>query len=142
MEAGPKATRRFLVLAAGTRLVAVEARWVRRISRALPVTPLPGARPQLLGLAQFAGEPLPVLDLARLLGAGPGKSSRFPVTVVIWAGKDSDKELVGLAADAALEVVSIAADALIPVGEGIVTAEVALPQGTAEVLDVGRLETA
>lgn len=140
MEAREEATRRFLLLAAGDRLVALEARRVRKISRALPVTPLPGARPQLLGLAQFAGEPLAVLDLAQLLGAGPGQPSRFPITVVIWAGED--KELVGLAADAALALVSIADNALIPVGEGIVAAEVALPQGTAEVIDVARLETA
>lgn len=140
MEAREGAARHFLVLAAGDRLAAVEVRWVRRIARALPVTPLPGARPQLLGLAQFAGEPLPVLDLAQLLGAGPGQPSRFPVTVVIWAGQD--KELVGLAADAALDLVSITSDALIPVGEGIVAAEVALPQGTAELIDVTRLEIA
>ncbi|MGQ9495096.1 MAG: chemotaxis protein CheW [Thermoanaerobaculaceae bacterium] len=142
MEAREGAPRRFLVLAAGDRLAAVEVGWVRKIFRALPVTPLPGARPQLLGLAQFAGEPLPVLDLAQLLGAGPGQPPRFPVTVVIWAGQDKAKELVGLAADAALDLVSITADALIPVGEGIVAAEVALPQGTAEVIDVSRLETA
>lgn len=140
MESQEGAARHFLVLGAGDRLAAVDVRWVRRIARALPVTPLPGARPQLLGLAQFAGEPLPVLDLAQLLGAGPGPPSRFPITVVVWAGQD--RELVGLAADAALELVSITADALIPVAEGIVAAEVALPQGTAEVIDVARLETA
>jgi hypothetical protein len=44
---------------------------VRRVARALRLHPLPGAGEELLGLAEFAGEPLAVLDLARLLGVKP-----------------------------------------------------------------------
>jgi len=137
MVAPLEATRRYLLLAAGDRLAALEVRVVRRILRALPVTPLPGAQPALLGLAEYSGEPLPVLDLAQLLGAGPGPSPAFPVTVVVRVGAGG--ELVGLAADAALDLVSIAPGAVTPTGEGIVVGEVALPQGTAEVLDLARL---
>jgi purine-binding chemotaxis protein CheW len=139
MVAAAEATRRYLLLSAGDRLAALEARVVRRIVRALPVTPLPGARPALLGLAEFAGEPLPVLDLAQLLAAGPGPPPAFPVTVVVRLGSGASAELVGLAADAALDLVSIAPGAVTPSGEGIVVGEVALPQGTAEVLDLSRL---
>lgn len=100
--------------------------------------PLPGARPELLGLAEYAGEPLPVFDLAALIGAGPGPTPRFPVTVVAWAGSPK-REAVGLSADAALDLVAIPQDRIVPAGEGVVVGEVALPQGTAEVLDLTRL---
>lgn len=134
--------RRFLLLAAGDRLAAVEARQVRRILRALPTVPLPGAQPELLGLAEFAGEPLPVLDLTRLLGATPGATPAFPVTVVVWAGPASGKELVGLAADAALDLVTIPEERVTPGGEGLVAGEAVLPQGTVELLDLARLGAA
>lgn len=134
-EAG---SRRFLLLAAGDRLAAVDIRQVRRIVRALPTVPLPAARPELVGLAEYAGEPLPVLDLATLLGAGPGPAPRYPVTVVVWAGSPQ-REALGLAADAALDLVAIPQDRIVPAGEGVVVGEVALPQGTAEVLDLERL---
>lgn len=134
--------RRFLLVAAGDRLAAVEARQVRRILRALPTVPLPGAQPELLGLAEFAGEPLPVLDLARLLGATPGATPAFPVTVVVWAGPASGKELVGLAADAALDLVTIPEERVTPGGEGLVAGEAVLPQGTVELLDLARLGAA
>ncbi len=132
-------TRRFLLLAAGDRLAAVDARQVRRILRALPTVPLPGAQPELLGLAEYGGEPLPVLDLAQLIGAKPGPSPTFPVTVVVWVGPSSQPELVGLAADAAVDLVGIPQEHVVPMGEGLVAGEVALPQGTAEILDLSRL---
>lgn len=132
-------SRRFLLLSAGDRLVAVDARQVRRILRALPTVPLPGAQPELLGLAEYAGEPLPVLDLAQLIGARPGPPPSFPVTVVVWVGPSSQPELVGLAADAAVDLVGIPQELVVPLGEGLVAGEVVLPQGTAEVLDLSRL---
>ncbi|MCS7181983.1 MAG: chemotaxis protein CheW [Thermoanaerobaculum sp.] len=135
----PAEGRRFLLLSAGDRLAAVEARQVRRILRELPTVPLPGAQPQLLGLAEFAGEPLAVLDLAKVLGAGPGPAPSFPVTVVLWVGPPSRREAVGLRADAALDVVTIPAERIVPGGEGLVVGEAALPQGTAEILDLSRL---
>lgn len=134
--------RRFLLLSAGNRLAAVDVRQVRRILRALPTVPLPGGQPELLGLAEFAGEPLLVLDLAQLIGAKPGQPSSFPVTVVVWVGPPSQRELVGLAADAAVDLVFLTREQVAPTGEGLVVGEAALPQGTAEVLDLSRLGAA
>jgi chemotaxis signal transduction protein len=138
MKTPEEAGRRYLLLAAGDRLVAVESRLVRRILRALPVTPLPGARPELLGLAEFAGEPVPVLDLAQLVGAGPGPPASFPVTVVVRAGPQAS-EILGLAADAAVDLLSIPPSAVVPVSEGLVAGEALAPQGTVEILDLSRL---
>ncbi|HVN77141.1 MAG TPA: chemotaxis protein CheW, partial [Thermoanaerobaculaceae bacterium] len=63
---------------------------------------------ELLGLAEFTGEPIPVLDPRRLVNAPAGARPAAPVTVVGWVGQQSSHELVGLAADAALEIVTIA----------------------------------
>lgn len=139
MKVAEEAARRYLLVRAGDRLVAIEARLVRRILRALSTTPLPGARPELLGLAEFAGEPLPVLDLAQLVGAGPGPAASFPVTVVVWVSSPAGPELVGLAADAALDLVAIAPSAIAAVNQGVVVGEAVLAQGTAELVDLARL---
>src|SRR6185369_8884818 len=90
---------------------------VRRVMRALPVHPLPGGTPELKGLAEFAGEPLPILDLARLVGAPPGANPPFPVTIVAWAGPPAARESVGLAAEAALEVASVPPGSVVAGGD-------------------------
>ena len=64
---------------------------------------------ELEGLAEFGGEPLPVLNLARLVNASPGANPSYPVTVVVWVGPAEAREMIGFAADAALEVVHVPA---------------------------------
>ena len=95
---------RCLLVQAGQQLCAVPLVRVRRVVRALPVSPLPGAAAVLLGLAEFGGEPLPVLSLALLVGAAPGTPAALPVTIVVMAGPEGATELAGLAADAALDI--------------------------------------
>ncbi|MEA2691921.1 MAG: purine-binding chemotaxis protein CheW [Acidobacteriota bacterium] len=106
-----------LLVRAGDFVCALPLQSVRRVMRALTVHPLPGATAELKGLSEFAGEPLPILDLARLVGAPPGASPAFPVTIVAWAGPPEARETVGLAAEAALGVVSVPASSVV-VGEG------------------------
>ncbi len=96
----------FLVVRIGEAHAALPAAAVRRVVRGTRVQPLPGAGEGLLGLAEFAGEPLAVLDLATVSGlAAP--SGAAAVTVVAWLGADGERELVGLAVDEALEVCEI-----------------------------------
>lgn len=52
--------------------------------RPLPVEPVAGAPPFVAGLSIVRGAPLPVLDLAMLLGLGPGEPGRM---VVIRVGE-------------------------------------------------------
>jgi chemotaxis signal transduction protein len=96
-----------LLVRAGEYVCALPLAAVRRVVRALPLHPLPGSAPELRGLAEFGGDPLPVLDLARLARAPQGANPVHPVTVVAWAGSGEERELVGLAADAALDVAYI-----------------------------------
>lgn len=99
-----------LLVRVGEVTAAMPAAAVRRVVRALELHPLPGAGDGLLGLAEFAGEPIAVLDLARLMGLGEGGTAA--VTVVAWIGPQAERELVGLAVDEALAVATLAGAAI------------------------------
>jgi purine-binding chemotaxis protein CheW len=66
-----------LVCRIATRLCALPVGVVIETMRRLPVEPIAGAPPFVAGLAIIRGEPVPVVDAARLLGAEPGQASRF-----------------------------------------------------------------
>ncbi len=117
-----------LLVQAGEYVCALPLRSVRRVVRALMVHPLPGATDELKGLAEFAGEPLPVLELARLVGAPPGGKPAHPVTIVVWVGPQEARELVGLAADAALKVAEVQLTSVVAGDGGFVLGE-ALVEG-------------
>jgi chemotaxis signal transduction protein len=104
-------TTPYLLVRCGEKIAALPAAAVRRVVRGARLHPLPGAGPGLVGLAEFAGEPLAVLDLAQLLGE-ERRSSRPPVTVVTWLGGGGERELVGLGVDDAIEVTELDPTAL------------------------------
>jgi chemotaxis signal transduction protein len=126
-----------LLVKAGEYVCALPLVSVRRVLRSLSVHPLPGSSPELKGLAEFAGEPLPVLDLARLIGSPPGATPAYPVTIVVWVGPADARELVGLAADSALEVVDVAPGSIVAGDGGFIRGEAAIG---AEVVRVLHLE--
>jgi purine-binding chemotaxis protein CheW len=57
-----------LIVQAGRALCALDARSVREVLRPLPLHPVAGAPPFVLGMTRLRGRPTPVLDLACLLG--------------------------------------------------------------------------
>lgn len=135
-----------LLVRAGGYVCALPLGAVRRVVRALAVHPLPGGAPELKGLAEFAGEPLPVLDLGRLVGAaaggGTGAQAGAPVTIVAWAGPPEAREMVGLSVDAALEVVEVPLETVVGgVGgaSGLVAGEAAVHGQVVRVLDLAAL---
>ena len=71
----------------------------------------------LIEIVLPGGEPLPVLNLARLVNASPGANPSYPVTIVVRVGPADGREMLGLAADAALEVVHVPPDSIVA-GEG------------------------
>lgn len=128
-----------LLVRAGEYVCALPLASVRRVLRSLPVHALPGASAELLGLAEFGGEPLPVLDLGRLVKAAPGANPSYPVTVVVWAGPPQVREMVGLSADAALEVVAIPPDSVLAGDGGLLQGEALLQGEVVRVLNLQSL---
>lgn len=92
-----------LVCQVATRICALPLGAVIETMRPLPIEPLAGAPDFIAGMAIVRGEPVPVVDAARLLGAGAGRPRRF---VTLRGGPRP----VALAVDAVLGVRTIAAD--------------------------------
>jgi chemotaxis signal transduction protein len=137
-----RATRRegtHLLVRAGEYSCALPLAAVRRVVRALTVHPLPGAAGELEGLAEFGGEPLPVLNLARLVNASPGANPSYPVTVVVWVGPVEGREMIGLAADAALEVVHVPAESIVAGEGGFLQGEAAVGGEVVRILNLEAL---
>jgi chemotaxis signal transduction protein len=95
--------QRFLLVRAGGVCYGIAADQVRHLVRGLTCHPLPGSNPRLLGLAQFGGEPLAVLDLHALAEGGPALSGQW-VTVILGRGDRDSWSAIGLAVDEALRV--------------------------------------
>jgi chemotaxis signal transduction protein len=132
-------TLRCLLVQAGQHLCALPLGQLRRVERALVAHPLPGGAPALLGLAEFAGEPLPLVELAQLIDAPPGATPACPVTVIAWAGPPASRECVGLAVDAALHIVELADEAVAGRSFGVVRGEASIAGRLVRVLDLSQL---
>ncbi len=100
---------RWLVVRAGGSCYGLPASIVRHVIRDVTCHPVPGSLPRFVGLAQFAGEPLAVVDLYAVAEGGTARSSRGVVLIVADPSEHSVATL-GVAADAALRVVSVDAE--------------------------------
>jgi chemotaxis signal transduction protein len=98
--------RRFLLVRTGGLRCAVPAASVRRVVRDLASHPLAGARPHLIGLSQYGGEPLAIIDLhAALTGGQPRPDHR--TTLIIKPPSGPLGGSLGLAVDEAVDVVRL-----------------------------------
>ena len=70
-----------LVITAGARWCALPLEHVVETMRPLPIEPLAGMPPAVLGLAVIRGVPTPVVDLGALLGAASGSPTGRFVTL-------------------------------------------------------------
>jgi len=75
----PRSSTLSLVVGVGSRTCALAASYVLETMRPLPVEPLAGMPPFVLGLSIIRGGPVPVIHLGRLLGGGEAADavSRF-----------------------------------------------------------------
>jgi len=94
-----------LVFEVGSRLCALALTHVRETMRPLPVMPLPGTLPPVLGVSIVRGAPTPVIDAGRLVGERSSCPTRY-ITLVY-----ADRH-VALSVDAVLGVRGLAANAL------------------------------
>jgi len=131
---------RCLVLLAGQIRCAVPVHQVRQVVRASSVFLLPGSAPELLGLAELGGEPVPVLDLARLVQAPPGGTPSCPVHVIAEVGPQGRRERIALAADAAEAIVWITVGSVVGPPSGLVRGETMAAGHPVSLLDLDALE--
>ena len=127
---------RCLLLVAGEHRCALPLNQVRRVTHALSPHPLPGGRAELLGLAEFEGEPIAVLDLRKLVNAPSAATPAHPVTVIAWAGPPDARESVGLAADAAESFIELSVTDLVGGRSGLVWGEVVVDGHAVRVLNL------
>ena len=100
---GKERRDRYLLVRSGGRSYGVSTRHVRHVVRGLPYHPVPGGQPHLLGLAQYGGEPLAVLDIDALLQHARPRSS-YRSTVVLGRRGRRSRIMIGLAVDEARRV--------------------------------------
>ncbi len=88
----------FVQLRVGAERYALAVEHVLEVTTFSPPTPLPGARPDLLGLVPLRGRVLPVYDAAGILGAAGERSPARIVVIVDGATR------AGVAVDEVSEV--------------------------------------
>lgn len=92
---------------------AIEIGSVREIVRKAGITPLPNAPELIEGIVDLRGMVIPVMDLSRALGRGPGGEGPRARIVVL----DLDGLVLGLLVDAATDVLAVEASRLEDVPE-------------------------
>jgi purine-binding chemotaxis protein CheW len=98
---GPEENDRFLLCQVGSRLIALALGDVRETMRPLPIEPLDGMPPFILGLAVIRGVPVPIIDACRLLSPS---SSVYPATSARFVTLRLGERTAALAVDAVVEV--------------------------------------
>jgi len=97
---------RFLLVRTGNLNCALPISDVVRVVRRLRCHAVPGSHPRLVGLAQYGGDPLPVLDLHVLVEHGISNVRQHP-TVILGRGRNHGHSVLGLAVDEVLRVVDL-----------------------------------
>ncbi len=87
---------RFLLCRAASSVCALPLAQVLEVLRPLPLRPVPSAPPFLCGLSVVRGDPIPVADLARILG------QEAPVPLRRWVALRLGKRRLALAVEAVI----------------------------------------
>ena len=111
---------------------------VRHVVRGLACAPVPGGRPHLLGLAQFAGEPLAILDL-HALAEGVAPQSHHRTTVILGRGGRDAWAAIGVAVSEALRVQKLPLEQPVDPPDGLVSGTVELDGELIKVVDTTAL---
>jgi chemotaxis signal transduction protein len=106
--------------------------------RGLTCHPVPGGRPHLLGLAQYGGEPLAVLDILALVSGGAPRANNR-ATVILGSEPRGARTVLGLAVDEALRVASVPEIPDSRPGDGLVRGTVSLQDRQVKILNTSVL---
>jgi purine-binding chemotaxis protein CheW len=103
---------RFLLCRIGSRIGALALEDVRETMRPLPIEPLMGTPPFVLGLAIIRGFPTPVVDAVSLIGPSKSSSPILSPSPSRFVSLKLDERTVALAVDAVLNVCSLPSETL------------------------------
>jgi chemotaxis signal transduction protein len=123
------AVRSFLVFLSGTEWCAADLANIRRVLRPASIARVSGAAPEVLGLMNYQGEVLCVLDLQRILGAGScgelqDVDGKF-VMVMHYGGREA-----GFLVDSVEDVWELPGSSVLPVLESLEPSRARLFEGT------------
>lgn len=130
--------RSFLLVRSGATNYAISTSEVVRVVRGLVSYPLPGSRSHFLGLAQYGGEPLPVLDLHSLV-EGRASGTRQRSTVILGRGRRRTHSLIGLAVDEVFRVIVFTEPDNVERAQGFVTHTVEFEGSSVSIVNTGKL---
>ena len=131
--------RRFLLVRSGGVYCALPANQVRRVVRGLACHPVPGGQPHLLGLAQYGGEPLAVLDILALVSGGAPRANNR-ATVILGREKRGARTVLGLAVDEALRIAAMAEFSEVEPGDdGLLQGTATIDHGAVKILNTSVL---
>lgn len=100
----------YVAIALGDQLCAIDVRAVREILDLQPMSQLPNAPPELLGLIDLRGQSIPVVDLALRLGV-PRSMDEAGGRILVVEGNAGEPPL-GLLVDRVESVLEIESDAV------------------------------
>ncbi|MCR9108911.1 chemotaxis protein CheW [Marivita sp. XM-24bin2] len=107
-----------LTLACDDELFALPVERVQEILDLRPITRLPNAPSQLLGMIDVRGNGVAVADLRALLGMAPAEDTEMSRIVVLWVQTDGRRTVVAFRADRVIEVTALDNDEIEHLPEG------------------------
>lgn len=109
-QAATAAASRWLRVVVGADSYALELLRVQEVVRVVPIVPMRGAQPAVLGVMNLRGRIVPVFDLGLWLRAGRVEAGEHSRIVVV----ERDDELIGLLVSAVDDVVTLGRDRIEP----------------------------
>jgi chemotaxis signal transduction protein len=128
----------FLVAKSAGETFGIPTAPIIRVLRNLTIHGVPGASPPLIGLTQYAGEPVPVIDLVEL-GGGQVRAGSHAVVVLLRCGADPATDVVGVAVDEAVRLVTPHAGIEIPATDRAVSDPMQMEGISIRVVDPERI---
>jgi purine-binding chemotaxis protein CheW len=107
-----KQNNRFLLCRIGSRIGALALEDVRETMRPLPIEPVMGTPPFVLGLAIIRGFPTPVVDAGSLVGPSTSPSPILSQAPARFVSLKLGERTAALAVDAVLDVCSLPSETL------------------------------
>ena len=140
LEDPSKSLVEFVTFSAGQQSFSIEITQVREIRRWSPVTALPHAPQEVLGVMNLRGSVIPIYDLAARFGLGQTRENPRNVIVVAMHGGQT----VGLLVEAVSEILSVPRDQIqetpdirSELARQSITGVIPIENGMTRVIDLG-----